>query len=323
MYVRPPGRQRTPGRGGGGSDRGAGETGLTGPQPLLTQQQPHPPQEPGERGHSARAGRPLPAVRSVQPHRRAGLLRQILLPQGPLRVHREAGLVTEVDAHWLDHMTQHFSSGAQLVDGYFHMGEERDSGVAFVDGVFIFQSSAETVNASYDAIVVEQWTVVDGVVVKADYIPLLQSLAPFGWRLMCVLPTPIVKTNSDGSLSTKQILFLQRPVLQRRRRDFKVNLRSHKNKGKRSGGFEESCPPLLEMDSLRRHMKGPEEAAVQHTGGVFFLSGNGSAAAEDRDQETDVDVDGLHVHKSVRWTDVCQKGPAEEPVKIQLFSGVC
>lgn len=34
-----------------------------------------------------------------------------------------------------------------------------------------------------------------GVVVKADYVPLLQSLAPYGWRLMCVLPTPIVKTN--------------------------------------------------------------------------------------------------------------------------------
>lgn len=251
----------------------------------------------------------------------------------PLRVHREAGLVTEVDAHWLDHMTQHFNSGSLLVDGYFHMGEETDTGVAFVDGIFIFQSSAETVNASYDAIVVEQWTVVDGVVVKADYIPLLQSLAPFGWRLMCVLPTPIVKTNSDGSLSTKQILFLQRPVLQRRRRDFKVNLRSHKNKAKRSSGaggpFEESCPPLLEMDSLRKHMKGPEDAAVQrksqehHPGTVFFLSGNG-AAADGREQETD--VDGLHAQRSVRWTDVCQKecrGPAEEPVKIQLFSGVC
>lgn len=34
-----------------------------------------------------------------------------------------------------------------------------------------------------------------GVVVKTDYIPLLQSLAPYGWRLMCVLPTPIVRTN--------------------------------------------------------------------------------------------------------------------------------
>lgn len=92
-----------------------------------------------------------------------------------------------------------------------------------MDSVFIFQSFAEeTPSASYDAIVVEQWTVVDvrisvflssvtrgkgvcphdslppppkGVVVKADYVPLLQSLAPYGWRLMCVLPTPIVKTN--------------------------------------------------------------------------------------------------------------------------------
>lgn len=36
---------------------------------------------------------------------------------------------------------------------------------------------------------------VQGVMVKTDYIPLLQSLAPYGWRLMCVLPTPIVKTN--------------------------------------------------------------------------------------------------------------------------------
>lgn len=241
----------------------------------------------------------------------------------PLRVHREAGLVTEVDAHWLDHMTQHFSSGAQLVDGYFTMGDSTDSGVAFVDGVFIFQSSARTVNASYDAIVVEQWTVVDGVVVKADYIPLLQSLAPFGWRLMCVLPTPIVKTNSDGSLSTKQILFLQRPVLPRRRRDFKVNLRSHKNKAKRSSGgpFEDSAPSLLEMDSLRRNTNAKDDGGLQRRSGeLFFLSGNHQA---ERQQETDVDA--LH-KRGVRWTDVCHKesrGPAEEPVKIQLFSGVC
>lgn len=40
----------------------------------------------------------------------------------PLHLKREAGLVTEVDAHWLDHMTQHFTAGAQLVDGFFHLG---------------------------------------------------------------------------------------------------------------------------------------------------------------------------------------------------------
>uniref|UniRef100_A0AAV2K579 Raftlin-like n=1 Tax=Knipowitschia caucasica TaxID=637954 RepID=A0AAV2K579_KNICA len=269
----------------------------------------------------------------------------------PLQVHREAGLITQLDGHWLDHMTQHFSSGAQLVDGFFHVEEERDSGVALVDGIFIFQSSAESVSASYDAIVVEQWTVVDGVVVKADYIPLLQSLAPFGWRLMCVLPTPIVKTNSDGSLSTKQILFLQRPVLPRRRRDFKplscssaavwhcaprMNLKS-RNKARRSGATrdlcEESCPSLLEMERLPRR---PEEAPSQlqtqhqlqqhqHQAKVFFLS------PQSREEETDVDA--IHttkqqylVHSSVRWTDVCHKetrSPAQEPAKSQLFSGVC
>lgn len=37
-----------------------------------------------------------------------------------------------------------------------------DNGVSSVDSVFIFRSSAEeAANTSYDAIVVEQWTVVD------------------------------------------------------------------------------------------------------------------------------------------------------------------
>lgn len=40
----------------------------------------------------------------------------------PLQVWKEAGLITEVHTHWLDYMTQHFTSGAQLVDGFFHLG---------------------------------------------------------------------------------------------------------------------------------------------------------------------------------------------------------
>ncbi|XP_016138905.1 raftlin-like [Sinocyclocheilus grahami] len=112
----------------------------------------------------------------------------------PLQVRREAGLVSSVDSHWLDHMTQHFRSGAQLIDGYFHLGDDAASS-STVESVFIFQSASGDARptAVYDAIVVEQWTVIDGVAVKTDYIPLLQSLAPYGWRLMCVLPTPIVK----------------------------------------------------------------------------------------------------------------------------------
>lgn len=282
----------------------------------------------------------------------------------PLRVQKEAGLVTEVDAHWLDHMTQHFTSGAHLIDGFFQLGDDNDNGVSSVDSVFILQSSAEeTTNASYDAIVVEQWTVVDGVVVKTDYIPLLQSLAPYGWRLMCVLPTPIVKTNSDGSLSTKQILFLQRPVLQRKRKDFKMlNLRGRSKAKKNSTGetpeeMEDRSPVMeTEMDRLRRNTKAEEEAEgrkswdsgrsegaspqeggkesegdAQHQKGLLLLPGS-RASVEDQEEETDIDkILMSKQEKSVRWTDMCQRDDGgvkeevktEERIKQQLFSGVC
>ncbi|XP_049890523.1 raftlin [Epinephelus moara] len=277
----------------------------------------------------------------------------------PLQVQKEAGLITEVDTHWLDHMTQHFTSGAHLIDGFFHLGDDNDNGVSSVDSVFIFQSSSEeTTSTSYDAIVVEQWTVVDGVVVKTDYIPLLQSLAPYGWRLMCVLPTPIVKTNSDGSLSTKQILFLQRPILQRKRKDFKMlNLRG-RSKAKKKSTEEteeerENRSPLMEteMDRLREDTKEEEEEAegrksrdsgrsegeeereedARHQRGFYFLSGSRASVGE-QEEETDVDKIPLsEQEESVRWTDVCQrddggvkeKMKTEERIKQQLFSGVC
>ncbi|XP_070778488.1 raftlin [Enoplosus armatus] len=281
----------------------------------------------------------------------------------PLRVQKEAGLITEVDTHWLDHMTQHFTSGAHLIDGFFHLGDDNDNGVSSVDSVFIFQSSAEeTTSISYDAIVVEQWTVVDGVVVKTDYIPLLQSLAPYGWRLMCVLPTPIVKTNSDGSLSTKQILFLQRPILQRKRKDFKMlNLRGRTKAKKKSTGDaqeeRENRSPVMEteMDRLGRNtkeeeeeaegrksrdsgrsegaslQKGGEESEEDHQKGISFLSGS-RASVEEQEEETDIDeIPASKQEKSVRWTDVCQSDDGgvkeevktEERIKQQLFSGVC
>ncbi|XP_070997109.1 raftlin-like [Oncorhynchus clarkii lewisi] len=143
----------------------------------------------------------------------------------PLRVQLRDEGVKGVEANWLDHMTQHFNNGASLVDGYFHLGNDNDLQPKSVESVFIFQEGTEggdqSVTTTYDAIVVEQWTVIDGLQVKTDYVPLLQSLAMYGWRLTCVLPTPIIKTNSDGSLATKQVVFLQRPVLPRKRGDSK------------------------------------------------------------------------------------------------------
>ncbi|XP_008419891.1 raftlin isoform X2 [Poecilia reticulata] len=278
----------------------------------------------------------------------------------PLHVQKEAEAITDVDANWLDHMTQHFSSGAQLIDGFFHLTDDHDSGVSSVDSVFIFQSSAEeTTDASYDAIVVEQWTVIDGVVVKTDYIPLLQSLAPYGWRLMCVLPTPIVRTNSDGSLSTKQILFLQRPILQRRRKDFKMlNLRGRSKAKKHSAGEaldeQENKSLVIETEMDRLRINEEEEAEedgrkrgdsgrsqrpslqksgdeVQHQK-AFSLLLQRRASVEYQEEETDVDAIPLpRQEKAVRWTDFCpgdergmkEKVRVEERIKQQLFSGVC
>ncbi len=54
----------------------------------------------------------------------------------PLQVHREAGLVSSVDSHWLDHMMQHFRSGAQLIDGYFNL--EDDAGTGGVVTFYIY-----------------------------------------------------------------------------------------------------------------------------------------------------------------------------------------
>ncbi|XP_076136924.1 raftlin isoform X1 [Alosa pseudoharengus] len=198
----------------------------------------------------------------------------------PLRVQPHEEGVPSVEANWLDHMTQHFNNGASLVDGYFHLGDGDGGGDSLpklVESVFIFQEGLEgdsNTATAYDAIVVEQWTIIDGVQVKTDYIPLLQSLALYGWRLTCVLPTPIVKTNSDGSLCTKQIVFLQRPVLPRKKREskkliFKTRNKSNKNsikdapKGKKK---KENTAPLAtaerELDD-RRISDGLEKVAKE------------------------------------------------------------
>lgn len=151
----------------------------------------------------------------------------------PLRVQPQGEGICTLEANWLDHMTQHFNNGASLVDGYFQLARDNDLLIRTVESVFVFQESEES-GSAYDAIVVEQWTVIHGLQVKTDYIPLLQSLASFGWRLTCVLPTPIIKTNSDGSLATKQIVFLQRPMLPRKKKEskkviFKARNKSNKN----------------------------------------------------------------------------------------------
>uniref|UniRef100_A0A4X2LY29 Raftlin, lipid raft linker 1 n=2 Tax=Vombatus ursinus TaxID=29139 RepID=A0A4X2LY29_VOMUR len=134
----------------------------------------------------------------------------------PLRVSKNGRTVNSLDANWLEHMSDHFRKGGVLVNAIFYLGMVNDSLHGLTDGVFIFEDVSTEENKAtqgYDAIVVEQWTVLEGVEVQTDYIPLLNSLAAYGWQLTCVLPTPIVKTNREGNMATKQIVFLQRPSL--------------------------------------------------------------------------------------------------------------
>ncbi|XP_030644491.1 raftlin [Chanos chanos] len=243
----------------------------------------------------------------------------------PLQVEREAGLVTTVDAHWLDHLTKHFRNGAQLIDGYFNMGDDTEASIT--EGVFIFQkdSKDDIPPTVYDAIVVEQWTTIDGVSVKTDYIPLLQSLAPYGWRLMCVLPTPVIKSNSDGSLTTKQILFLQRPVLPRKRRDLtKLHLRMRNKRNIYSGEQAESetvrntTPPATIEREMRKIESGVGTAEFLLSGvgtAEFLLSGVGTA----EDSITQI---------SQGYEDTERCGEQQEELRLifseqPLFSGVC
>ncbi|XP_061442937.1 raftlin isoform X2 [Rhineura floridana] len=134
----------------------------------------------------------------------------------PVRIASNGQSICSLEANWLEHMTDHFRKGSTLVNAIFSLGMVNDSFQGTTDGMFIFEDLSVEDSKSiqgYDAIVVEQWTVLDGAQVQADYIPLLNSLAVYGWQLTCVLSTPVVKTNRDGNLATKQIVFLQRPFL--------------------------------------------------------------------------------------------------------------
>ncbi|XP_073787746.1 raftlin isoform X2 [Danio rerio] len=263
----------------------------------------------------------------------------------PLQVHREAGLVSSLDSLWLDHMTQHFRNGAQLIDGYFHLGDDAASS-STVDSVFIFQSASDGVGPTtvYDAIVVEQWTVIDGVAVKTDYIPLLQSLAPYGWRLMCVLPTPIVKVKSDGSLATKQILFLQRPTLPRKRRDLtKLHLRGQNKRNMNGKGTQErETTPLATIEREMERMERENTSLMRKREIIRKENGqNLPESPEKRDQAertveshtqrisiakfSPVKKDVTNGNKELNHTITCGKLQDVRALVTEraLFSGVC
>ncbi|XP_005989569.1 raftlin-2 [Latimeria chalumnae] len=135
-----------------------------------------------------------------------------------MKVTRKGHTISTLEADWLELTTCYYKQGLSLVDSFVHWETIKgDHSPKSLEGLFIYEEESSGVSRSNrkgnDSIVVEQWTVIEGCDVKTDYGPLLHTLAEFGWLLTCVLPTPIIRHDSEGNLATKQVVFLQRPVM--------------------------------------------------------------------------------------------------------------
>ncbi|KAL6100492.1 rftn2 [Pungitius sinensis] len=129
-----------------------------------------------------------------------------------MRVSRKGQVVSSLEADWLELTAAYYRRGWSLVDSFVYWDTPKGEPVPrSLEGLFVYEERS-TAPPANDTIVVEQWTVIEGTNVKTDYGPLLHTLAEFGWLLTCVLPTPIIRHDSDGNLATKQVVFLQRPV---------------------------------------------------------------------------------------------------------------
>uniref|UniRef100_A0A3Q0T1F0 Raftlin family member 2 n=1 Tax=Amphilophus citrinellus TaxID=61819 RepID=A0A3Q0T1F0_AMPCI len=129
-----------------------------------------------------------------------------------MRVSRKGHVVSALEADWLELTAAYYRKGWSLVDSFVYWDTPKGEPVPrSLEGLFVYEERSTSPPAN-DTIVVEQWTVIEDSNVKTDYGPLLHTLAEFGWLLTCVLPTPIIRHDSDGNLATKQVVFLQRPV---------------------------------------------------------------------------------------------------------------
>ncbi|XP_063286286.1 raftlin-2 [Pelobates fuscus] len=135
-----------------------------------------------------------------------------------MKVSRKGTTISSLEADWIELTSSRYQQGLSLVDSIvFWDLMKGEQSPRSLDGLFIYEEESSRSPVSKkrgnDAIIVEQWTVFEGFEIKTDYGPLLHTLAEFGWLLTCVIPTPIIRHNSEGNLTTKQIIFLQRPVM--------------------------------------------------------------------------------------------------------------
>lgn len=134
-----------------------------------------------------------------------------------MKVTRKGAVISTLDADWLELTTFYYKQGLSLIDSFVCWEASKGDHLSkSLEGFFIYEEEGSGVPGSNrkgnDAIVVEQWTVIEGCEIKTDYGPLLHTLAEFGWLLTSVLPTPILRHDSEGNLATKQVVFLQRPA---------------------------------------------------------------------------------------------------------------
>ncbi|XP_075385459.1 raftlin-2 isoform X1 [Tenrec ecaudatus] len=134
-----------------------------------------------------------------------------------MKVTRKGAAVCTLDADWLELTTYYYKQGLSLIDSFVCWETPKgDYLPKSLEGLFIYEESSGDPGSSQkrnDAIIVEQWTVIEGWEIKSDYGPLLHTLAEFGWLLTSVLATPVLKHDREGNLATKQVVFLQRPVM--------------------------------------------------------------------------------------------------------------
>uniref|UniRef100_A0A3Q2YE30 Raftlin family member 2 n=1 Tax=Hippocampus comes TaxID=109280 RepID=A0A3Q2YE30_HIPCM len=119
-----------------------------------------------------------------------------------MRVSRKGQVVSALEADWLELTAAYYRRGWSLVDSFVYW--DTPKGRAPPSAQHGSHSAIRFGTSCCDCGC--------GPLVKTDYGPLLHTLAEFGWLLTCVLPTPIIRHDSDGNLATKQVVFLQRPV---------------------------------------------------------------------------------------------------------------
>ncbi|KYO33648.1 raftlin-2 [Alligator mississippiensis] len=186
-----------------------------------------------------------------------------------MKVTRKGSVISTLDADWLELTTFYYKQGLSLIDSFVHWDISKgDHLPKSIEGFFLYEEEGSGIPGSNrkgnDTIVVEQWTVIEGYEIKTDYGPLLHTLAEFGWLLTCVLPTPIIRHDSEGNLATKQVVFLQRPVM------WNSTIQTPEKKSTRQSRSEEKSKVISRNIGLDTATSHPAESG--HASVEFHLS---------------------------------------------------